>query len=236
MTNYLGEKLPSVDRSMHFKLTVRDILNNWGITTTSDEMTVLVANTGTPFSVTEPNASSDYWQINSTVNIKWNVGGSDQTPISTPGVNIYLSIDDGITYPYLLAENVPNNGSASVTVPADAITLAARVKVKGAGNIFFDISNEGFEINQWPASVTAISWAKDVNVFPVPATDKLHIEIRNNKTYSAVVLNALGQQVYAGEMSSNKVINTAAMPVGVYSLQLIEKGSGERLVKQFAKQ
>lgn len=233
ITFYLGEKLPASQRVMKFKLTVRDILNGWGIfNTPSDEITLQVVNTGTPFSVSAPNTASDYWQVNSTVDVKWDVANTNAAPINTTGVDIYLSLDDGQTYPIILAQNVPNTGTASVTVPADAFTASARVKVKGASNVFFDISNAGFIINQWPASVKQVSWADDVKLYPVPADDILNIQIDNSREYSVSVSNALGQQVLMQTLSKTTVINTGSWTAGFYNLQLTDVESGERLVKR----
>src|SRR5690606_3906326 len=124
-----------------------------------------VINTSAPFAVTSPDTEKSYWQTGSKVTVEWNVSKTNTAPISTANVDIYLSKDDGITWPYVLAQNVPNNGSTTVTVPMDAITTTARVKVKGANNVFFDMSNQGFEINQWPQSIENIPWASDVSVY-----------------------------------------------------------------------
>ncbi len=60
-------------------------------------------------------------------------------------MDFLLSLDGGLTLPTTLASNVPNNGSAFVTIP-DTPTTTARIKVEGAGNIFFDISDGNFSI------------------------------------------------------------------------------------------
>ncbi len=234
VSKYMGEKLPEIDRILTFKLVVRDILNGWGIFNSSDdEVIVKVLNTGTPFAVTVPNESTAYWQVGSTQTVNWEVAGTATAPISTSGVDIYLSLDDGQTYPYLLAQNVPNSGSAQVTVPADAHTLSARVKVKGAGNIFFDISNQSFIINSWPASVAGISWANDVKLYPIPAKDMLHVDLVTGKNFNLTALNALGQVLWTGNAIDKAQINTSGWAAGVYILQLTDKQTGEKSVKQF---
>lgn len=235
VTSYLGEKLPSDERTMKFKLTVRDILNGWGIFQTSndnEELVLQVVNTGAPFKVNVPDSHTAYWRVGSTVDVKWDVVNTNNPPINATGVDIFLSLDDGQTYPYLLAQNVPNMGSASVTVPNDAYTASARVKVKGAGNVFFDISNESFIINEWPESVKGVSWAADVNVFPVPAHQELNIQVNQNRDYNIVVTNTVGQQVWAGNMRNKTTINIGSWPTGIYQLQITDAGSGERLVKK----
>lgn len=233
VTSYLGEKLPSVERVMRFKLTVRDILNTWGIFNTSDDvMTLLVVNTGTPFAVKTPDSKTAYWQVNSSVEVTWEAANTNNAPINTSGVDIYLSLDDGKTYPYLLAQNIPNTGSATVTVPADAHTASARVKVKGAGNVFFDISNEGFVINSWPAGVDNITWANDISIFPVPAKDLLNITMSNGRSYTLTLFNALGQQVWNVAAAGRASVNVGSYAKGVYSLRITDANTGERIVKQ----
>jgi hypothetical protein len=61
---------------------------------------------------------------------------------------VTLSVDGGHTYPYVLAEAVPNTGSASVVLPMVG-TTHARVKIEAVGNIFFDVSTADFAIT-WP--------------------------------------------------------------------------------------
>ncbi len=54
-------------------------------------------------------------------------------------VKITLSTDNGFTYPIILANNTPNDGFETVTIPG--ITSAgARIKVEAVGNVFFDVS------------------------------------------------------------------------------------------------
>ena len=45
----------------------------------------------------------------------------------------------------MLADSVPNTGSASVVMPSVA-TTTARIKIEAVGNIFFDVSNANFTL------------------------------------------------------------------------------------------
>ncbi len=133
-------------RSSRFKLCVRSIWNGWGTFNLSDEViTANVINTGAPFKVTYPNTATDTLPGNKPKTITWNVAQTDVAPVSTTKVDVFLSVDGGYTYPYTLATGIPNSGSASITVP-DTATTKARIKVKGAGNIFFDLSDQNFVI------------------------------------------------------------------------------------------
>ena len=79
--------------------------------------------------------------------VTWNVAGTDDAPISCANVDILLSYDGGFTYPATLASDVPNDGSHNITVPAGT-TIQARVMVICSDNIFFDISNNNFTIEE----------------------------------------------------------------------------------------
>lgn len=132
------EKLPSVSRTLNFRLTVRD--NNPGAgQTNSDNMVVTVDDAYGPFTVTSPNSAVTWCPGTHTVT--WDVNGSDALAAN---VKISLSTDGGQTFSTLLASTA-NDGSADVTI-ACAYNTTARIKVEAVGNIFFDISNTNFTV------------------------------------------------------------------------------------------
>ncbi len=135
-----GESLPTIDRTMRFRLTVRD--GKGGVN--HNDMTVRVESGAGPFEVTSPNTALN-WDANSQQTITWNVANTSAAPVSCTNVHILISTDGGNTFPTTLALNTPNDGSAIVTLPNQATALG-RVKVECAGNIFFDISNANFSI------------------------------------------------------------------------------------------
>ncbi len=137
------EELPSVSRSMNFRVTVRDNHMGGGCTT-EDDVDLTFTNTAGPFLVQNPNMALT-WLAGTTETVTWDVAGTDAAPVSCANVDIILSTDGGFTYPVTLATGVPNNGSFNVTVPNEA-TTTARVMVVCSDNIFFDISNENFTI------------------------------------------------------------------------------------------
>ncbi len=137
------EVTPSVARTMNFSFIVRDN-DVTGGQTASDLMLVTVDGASGPFVVTSQGTATT-WNSGANETITWNVANTTAAPVSAANVNIYLSTDGGYTYPITLATNVPNNGSAIITVPV-VTTTQARVMVRGAGNIFYDINNTNINI------------------------------------------------------------------------------------------
>lgn len=233
-TNYLGEKLPEVTRSLEFKLTVRDIFNGYGTFNVHDELVTINATaTSGPFKVLFPNIYADYWQSGGTATVTWDVANSTAAPVSCNNVDIFLSLDDGITYSYTLATNTPNDGNETISVPANIYSGGCRVKVKGAGNVFFDISNEGFRIFPWASSVSNALKNDGISVYPVPVKNTLFVDVNNNVHYKASVTNTLGQHVWSGSVVGKTTISSASWSAGVYSLQLMSTATNEIIIKKF---
>jgi subtilisin-like proprotein convertase family protein len=151
------ENLPTQAREINIRLTVNDnhkynlngeLVNASGIN--SDDLKITVANTG-PFTVNAPNSGIEVWNTNTNVTINWAVAGTDNAPINCNHVEIRLSVDGGITYPYLLTDNTPNDGNETLLLPEGIPqTTQARIKVEcdSYENVrFFDISNNDFTVN-----------------------------------------------------------------------------------------
>src|SRR5687767_9878001 len=141
------EVLPSVNRTLNFRFTVRDNHSGGG-NNNSDDMIVTVSSAVGPFAVTAPNTAVA-WGPGTTQNVTWSVNGTDGAPVNCANVNILLSTDGGQTFPITLAANTPNDGTQAITVPNNPGNTC-RVKVEAVGNIFFDISNTNFTIGGTP--------------------------------------------------------------------------------------
>ena len=137
-----GEFLPTTSRTMAFRVTVRDNHPGGGGTSYAST-TVTSVSTAGPFAVTYPNSAATI-AGGSQVTVTWNVASTDVAPINCANVKISLSTDGGNTFPIVLASSVPNNGSASVTIPntANVATTQGRIKIEAIGNVFFDISDQ----------------------------------------------------------------------------------------------
>jgi hypothetical protein len=147
-TCLVGESLPNITRTMNFRVTARDGRTTGGIN--SAAMQVNVTNSSGPFAVTAPNTGVT-WAGNSVQTVTWNVVNTDLAPVSAANVRILLSTDGGNTFPVVVNPSTPNDGSESIVVP-NIGTTQARIKVEGAGNIFFDISDTAFTIAAVPVA------------------------------------------------------------------------------------
>lgn len=152
--NSTWEELPGVARSMKFRVTVRDNNFNAGCTD-EDDVVVTVDGTAGPFVVIAPNTNVT-WLVGTPQTVTWDVSGTNIAPVNCASVRILLSLDGGQTYPIVLADNVPNNGTASIVTPNNPSTLC-RVKVESVGNVFFDISNQNFKIELPPSPTFVLS-------------------------------------------------------------------------------
>ena len=134
-----GESLPTTNRTMNFRVTVRDNHAGGGGVNTGAMHVNVVSNSG-PFVVTDPFSPKPGMQVLITQS-----RGMLRTPrmlqLVATNVRILLSIDGGLSFPFTLASSMPNSGSATISVP-NVPTLFARVKVEAIDNIFFSISQE----------------------------------------------------------------------------------------------
>ncbi len=139
------EVIPSVSRDMDFRCSVRDNAMGGGCVNAVD-VSMEFTNQAGPFLVLSPNTPVT-WMAFTTETVTWDVANTNNAPVSCANVDIYLSLDGGFTYTELLAENIPNDGSHDVVVPNIA-TDQARVQIVCSDNIFFDISDEDFTIEE----------------------------------------------------------------------------------------
>ncbi len=140
------EVLPSVGRDMKFRLTVRDNFSGGG-NTVNDDMVLTIADNAGAFKLNSPNGG-EVLAAGIPHTITWDVAGSNQAPVNCTAVDIFLSVDGGETYPIVLAENVDNDGIAEISFQNSMVTSNARIKIKGHNNVFFDVSNSNFQIDQ----------------------------------------------------------------------------------------
>ncbi len=143
--NTIGEILPLIDVTLHFRFTARDNrVGGGGVNSGIYE--IYVTTEAGPFLVTAPNMAVN-WLAAETQTVTWEVANTTAAPVSCAEVSIDLSTDGGYSYPISLTASTPNDGSQEITVPNIA-TIAARVRVACLSNIFFDISDADFSIQE----------------------------------------------------------------------------------------
>lgn len=238
--NTLYEKAPTVARDMKFRCLFRNIRNNKGCITIPDETLTISAST-TPtaegFKVTSQNSSTTSYAGGSTQTVTWDVVNTTAAPVSTANVDIWMSTNGGNAWQYFVG-TFPNTGTASITVPnPPANTSSARIKVKGSGNVFFNVNSTNFQVTYTstipvtPNGVTpAPAMANDIKVFPVPADNVLYITSTN--VVNAAAYNVMGQRMWEGTVSAAAEINVSTWAKGIYYIRCTDAARGTLSVKQ----
>ncbi|MBA4696495.1 MAG: hypothetical protein H2069_03770 [Legionella sp.] len=150
------EVLSSVGRMFNFRVTVRSNLLG-GSCNAYDDLTVEVSANAGPFTVTTPDQAFT-WEGASDQNVTWDVANTDLAPINATYVDLLMSFDGGLTYPYTLAYRAQNNGQATVTIPNISTTLG-RIMVRASDGIFFNISSQNLTVIGGPPVLPTITKA-----------------------------------------------------------------------------
>ena len=225
-TRRIGEELPRIGRTMNFRVTARDNRSGGG-GTNDDTVTLTVDGNSGPFGVTAPN-SAVTWTGGTAQIITWDVANTNAAPISVQNVKISLSTDGGNTFPTVLAASTANDGSESINVPNGIQTATARIKIEAIGNIFFDISDANFTINNGDScpiisGITpgAGNIGSAVTITGVNFTGVSAVRFANNVSATFSVVN-------------NTTITTI-VPVGASSgaITLSKSGCGDRQSQPF---
>lgn len=221
------EMLSSVTRDLKFRLTVRDNNSNGG-STASDDVLIQVNGASGPFKIIAPNGNESL-AAGLNHEITWSTAGTNNAPVNCASVDIYLSVDGGATYPIVLAENVTNDGTENIFIPNTIATSTARIKIKGRDNVFFDVSDNNFQITEaqagfdlsfTPSSATICQGSGGSIVVAVIGVDGFS----GNVNLSAVLPNSFTNATFSNAnanagSTSNLTINTANnTPTGNYTI------------------
>jgi hypothetical protein len=218
------ERLPAVDRTLTFVVTVRDNHPGGG-QTPYDYLQFNVDSSTGPFRITNM-SNGQTLQAGQTQTITWDVAGTDGSPINCNSVDILFSADNGTTFPVVVASNLPNNGSAQFTVPNYQNTTLGRFMVKAHNNYFFDVAHGRFTIQG--VSGVAENNLPDLNIFPNPVKNNLNIsfkviDLQNN--IKIQITDISGREVISklfNENSSNfdKSIDISHLTKGIYFVRI----------------
>lgn len=138
-----GEVYADVARDITMRLMTRS-----GGSIRCDEMTVTVRD-APPFKIESPLKNDLIALAKSTTRasdkmaVRWETGDTENNGF--PTIDIWYSLDGGKTYPYLLADNVPNDGEHLVR-PPEVNTDQARLKIElsdGTGRMSIYHENQG---------------------------------------------------------------------------------------------
>lgn len=232
------EVVPSVARSMNFRLTVRDNHLNGG-QTASEDVKITFAESG-PFQVTSQ-ATAATWQIGGSVLVTWKVAQTDIAPINTSQVNILLSTDGGQHFSTTLVSKTPNDGQQIITLPANLQeSTVGRIMIKAEGNIFYAVNAAPITLKKSAFALDFSEMSQSVcqsNTAAYEFTYRTDGSFSGTTTFSAVNLPSGIQANFApasattdGTIVKLTLTNTSAVAVGDYTFS-VQANSGSTTVE-----
>ena len=222
------ETISDVERELNFALTVRDNAMGGG-QVTSDLVNVFVENSAGPFVVTSQGTTM-VTTAGKVETITWDVANTNMPPISAQTVDLLLSIDGGLTFSIMLAENVANDGSYDVVMPGNPST-EARIMVKANGNIFFAVNAVDFTIDPSDIVLNFEKIAQEVcqgDVLVVPFTYETYNGFNEEATFS-IMAPPVGVDIAIFPETANVTdtpveitfTNTQNLNVGAYPIRVL---------------
>ncbi|MEM1336931.1 MAG: reprolysin-like metallopeptidase [Bacteroidota bacterium] len=225
--NAAWETVASVGRLLNFALTVRDN-NSEGGQVASDSVQIRVIDAAGPFQVTSQN-NGEVYSAGSIQEIRWEVANTDIAPVGTQLVDLLLSLDGGLSFPILVAENLPNTGTATIQLPGQA-SGETRVMVRAVNNVFFAVNTMDFTVEE-SAVVLNFEAASYTTCKPddltIPFTYETYGGFTNtmNLTVNAPMgISAAFSQSSVGINGTDidlVLSNFSGVPVGAYPVEVI---------------
>lgn len=216
------EVTPSVARTLNFSLLVNDNKAT-GNQAARDLMLVTVTNDG-PFKVTSQTTNVQY-DAATTITVTWDVAGTNTGTINSANVSVVLSKNGGTTFDTVLAASVPNNGTATVSLPNEDIA-SARLMVKPVGNIYFAVNPSNFSIRKTLA--VSNNNVKSFAIFPNPAKNEVNVSLKNKSENGIyIIYDATGRMVKKGNLATDGKISLEKISSGNYILS-VELKNGEK--------
>lgn len=232
--SYKGERLPDNTRMLRFRCSLRDLHNGYGAFYTSTDTIKLDVRTTTGlFRVTSQDVAGQQLNGYSQTTVDWDVAGTNAAPFTATNVDIFFSADSGKTWPYTLATAVPNNGSKVVTMPNVDATWG-RIKVKGSGNVFFDLNDKWIILKKVsvPAGVNNMDESA-ISLFPNPNRGEFTIQLpAENMLAEIEIVSNIGQLVYRNNIKNKESISIANLSKGIYFAKI--KMHEKTIVKKIA--
>lgn len=190
------EQLPFYSRDLTFRLTARDNKPGGGGVHYADVAFKAVESAG-PFLVLSPNSASTIWRVGELTEVRWDVSNTNTAPVNCQKVNILLSTDGGLTYPTTLVADTENDGTHYIMVP-NTLTSSARVRIEAADNVFFDLSNANFKIQNPVQPSLTVGLSTDAATVCLPGDFVTNVNTATVQGYSTPVALDLVGSVPAG--------------------------------------
>lgn len=222
--NDVWETVSDIERTLTFACTVRDNAIGGG-QVVSDVLDVNVIKAAGPFVVTSQ-ASNETYQAGSLQEVTWDVANTNSSPIDAQTVDIFLSLDGGMSFPITLVDDTLNDGSEEVLIPGD-VTNSARIMVKASENVFFAINASDFTIGQSEVVLNFQELSFTVcqpNDIVIPFTYQTFGGFSETSTFSTDVPVGLSASFSPTQASTDDtavdltISNTNAVATGVYDI------------------
>ncbi len=193
-TSTKGEKLPTTVRNMNFAFVARD--GNGGIA--SDSVIISTEDTGAVFRVLSQSTLQTFSR-GQTVDIAWQVAGTDNAPISCSSVDLKLLRSNGVEN--MLQAATANDGVETVIVPISTPLMnGARIMVACANQPFFQISS---------GNITILDGVADTTAPVITVTGSSAISIVQGTNYTDAGATALDNIDGVVSVSTSGTVNTA---------------------------
>jgi hypothetical protein len=136
-----------------------------------------------------------------------------------------MSGDGGYTWPWHIG-TFPNTGSVWAPIYNPDTTIPqARIKVKGAGNVFFNVNKENFKVTHGDGAGSAIA------LYPSPAHTTVRLSSGNKGALQFVIYNATGREVTKGNVNGLFDIPVSLWPRGNYIARFLDTGNHRTDIK-----
>jgi len=140
-----AEVLPTTDRFLNFRVTVRD---NASGQVSDDTMLTVVDSPG--FRITSDGAAGGTLDTTASYTITWDTANTENAPVSCATVDIDLLTFSNATYSqysvHPIAAGETNDGSASIVTTLASSHPRSRIRVKCSDNVFYDISDTNVNV------------------------------------------------------------------------------------------
>ena len=209
------EVLPFYEKDMTWRLTVRDNNDEAGGQEWK-EVQFYATETAGPFLVDYPNTTITF-TAGEQYEVLWDVANTDNSVVNCQFVDILISTDAGLTFTKILKSYTANDGAEVITIPSTT-TNFARVMVRAADNIFFDISNINSKIVEATEAGFSAVAVPGFQALCLPANAVIDVETDQYLGYDAPLLLEVIEGLPAGatvSFSENPVVpgNTTILTV-----------------------